>query len=197
MTDRPAATDRSHDPDTGDGGYFASLTSARYMLLTTFKRDGTSVSAPVRGVVDGDRAYFRAWEGSAQVKCLQHIDAVQVTSCTALGLCTFGPPLDATVRLLSGTEASRIARKLAAKHKVRQRFLIPLLRRIRPRQVLHYELLARDPSGERDADAEGAARVLRSVTNRVRIVTGDDAAALPHPWVSSRPGAPPSRQVSR
>ena len=32
------------------------------MLLTTIKLDGTFVSAPVQGVVGGDRAYFQGLE---------------------------------------------------------------------------------------------------------------------------------------
>ncbi len=143
MSDRPSATESSYQEDAAGGGYFAPLALAKYMLLTTFKPDGIPVSAAVHGVVDGDRAYFRAWSQSDTVKNLRHTDEVQVAPCTgaALGL-RLAPPLDAVARrLLPGEEASRVAGKLARKYPVRQRFLIPLLHRTRRWQMVHYELL--------------------------------------------------------
>jgi hypothetical protein len=41
-------------------GYFASLGPARYMMLTTFKPNGTPVSAPMQVMADGDRV-SRVW----------------------------------------------------------------------------------------------------------------------------------------
>ena len=84
--------------DTVSASYFASLAKARYLLLTTFKRKGPPVSAPVPGIVDGDRAYFGVSSRSGTVKRLQHTDGVQVAPCRALGLVSYGPPLDAAAR---------------------------------------------------------------------------------------------------
>jgi PPOX class probable F420-dependent enzyme len=99
-------------------------------------------------VADGDRAYFWAWSRSGSVQRLQHTDAVQVTPCSARGFFTYGPPLEATARLLPGEEADRAARKLARRHPVQRRFLIPLLHRTRRRQMVGYELLADDAAGD-------------------------------------------------
>jgi PPOX class probable F420-dependent enzyme len=129
-------------PDAARSGYFASLAPARHMLLTTFKEDGTSASAPARVVVDGDRAYFRAWSWSGASKRLQRIDWVEVAPCTVLGLCRYGPALDATARLLTGEEASRAAAKLAGRYPVQRRFLVPLLHRVPGWQTAYYELRA-------------------------------------------------------
>jgi PPOX class probable F420-dependent enzyme len=145
MPSRPAVTDSTYQQEAADDGYFAALAPARYMLLTTFKRNGTPVSAPVQGVTDGRRAYFRAWSQSGTVKRLRHTDAVQVTPCTVLGLCSFGPPINATARLLPGEKAGRVTGKLARKYPDRHRFLIPLSRTWR-RQMVLYELLAHVPS---------------------------------------------------
>jgi PPOX class probable F420-dependent enzyme len=123
-------------------GYFASLRRGTYLMLTTFKPNGTPVSAPIHGMLDGDRAYFRAWNRSGTAKRLRRTAAVQVTPCTALGLCSYGAPIGATARLLSAEEAGRVAGKLARKYPRRHRLLIPLLRRTRRWQMLHYELLA-------------------------------------------------------
>jgi PPOX class probable F420-dependent enzyme len=144
MPSRPSATDSTYQQEAADGGYFAALAPARYMLLTTFKRDGAPVSAPVQGVTVGRRAYFRAWSQSGTLKRLRHTDAVQVTPCTVLGLCSFGPPINATARLVRGETASRVAGKLARKYPDRHRFLIPLLYRTWRRQMVLYELLAHD-----------------------------------------------------
>ena len=37
----------------------APLVSAKYLLLTTFTRDGAPLATPVRALASGDRAYFR------------------------------------------------------------------------------------------------------------------------------------------
>jgi PPOX class probable F420-dependent enzyme len=132
--------------DTASGSYFASLAKARYLRLTTFKRQGTPVSAPVPGIVDGDRAYFGAWSRSGTVRRLQHTDGVQVAPCSALGLVSYGPPLDAAARRLTGQEASHIAGQLARTYPVRRRSLARLLQRARGRLV-YYELLG-GPSPE-------------------------------------------------
>jgi PPOX class probable F420-dependent enzyme len=149
MSDRSRATGGSDQREADDDSYFAPLTAARYLLLTTFKQNGIPVSTPVQGVVDGDRAYFRAWSRSGVAKRLRHTDGVQVTPCTALGLCSFGPPLDATARPLAGKEASRAAGRLADKYPGRRRFPIPALPRRGRWQLVHYELLPR--GGERPA----------------------------------------------
>lgn len=149
MSDRMSSADTHHQQDAADSGHFAPLASAKYMQLTTFTRDGRPVPARVHGVTDGDRAYFGAWSRSGSVKRLSHTDAVQVTPCSALGLC-YGPPLDATARLLPAEKARRAAGKLARKYPVRRRFLIPLPHRTWRRKMAHYELLADDAAGGQD-----------------------------------------------
>jgi Pyridoxamine 5'-phosphate oxidase len=55
-----------------DTRYFAPLAAAKYMLLTTFKRDGTPVATPVHVAVEDGRAYFRTWNPSGKWKRLRH-----------------------------------------------------------------------------------------------------------------------------
>jgi uncharacterized protein len=123
------------------GGYFASLAKGRYLLLTTFKPKGTPVAAPVQGITDGDRAYFRVWSPSGTARRLQHTDGVQVAPCGALGVLSHGPPLDAAARPLAGEEADRVAGPLGRKYPVRRRSLARLLHRARHRRLMYYELL--------------------------------------------------------
>jgi PPOX class probable F420-dependent enzyme len=121
--------------------YFAPLAKGRYLLLVTFKPKGTPVSAPVQGITEGDRAYFRVWSKSGTARRLQHTKGVQVAPCGALGLWSHGPPLDAAARRLAGEEASRVAGPLARKYPVRRSSLARLLQRARRRQLMYYELL--------------------------------------------------------
>ena len=127
--------------DTASGSYFASLAKARYLRLTTFKRKGTPVSAAVPGIVDGDRAYFGVSSRSGVVRRLQHTDGVQVAPCGALGLVSYGEPLDAAARRLADSEASHVAGKLARTYPVRRRSLTGLLQRVRRQRLVYYELL--------------------------------------------------------
>ena len=127
--------------DTASGSYFASLAKARYLRLTTFKRKGTPVSAPVPGIVDGDRAYFGVSSRSGTVRRLQHTDGVQVAPCGALGLVSYGEPLNAAARRLADSEASHVAGQLARTSPVGRRSLARLLPRARRRRLVYYELL--------------------------------------------------------
>src|SRR4030095_2833370 len=115
--------------DTACGSYFASLAKARYLRLTTFKRKGTPVSAPVPGIVDGDRAYFGVSSRSGAVRRLGHREGVRGARGGALGLVSYGPPLDAAARRLADPEASHVAGRLARTSPGRARVLGRLVRR--------------------------------------------------------------------
>ena len=127
--------------DTASGSYFASLAKARYLRLTTFKRKGTPVTSPVPGIVDGDRAFFGVSSRSGAVGRLQHTDGVQVAPCGALGLVSYGEPLNAAARRLPDSEVSHVAGQLARTQPVRRRSLARLFQRARRRRLVYYELL--------------------------------------------------------
>ena len=58
-------------------GYFAPLSASKYMLLTTFRRDGRAVATPVHVVAEADRAFFRTWDISGKAKRLRHTPMVE------------------------------------------------------------------------------------------------------------------------
>jgi uncharacterized protein len=122
------------------GGYVAWLAPARYLLLTTFRRDGAPVSTPVRVVADGNRLYFRAPGSSGTSKRIQRTDWVQVARCTVLGVCRYGPTVNATARLLAGEEAGRAAATLAGRQPAWRRPLARILHRVPGWRPVHYEL---------------------------------------------------------
>src|SRR5580658_2050554 len=92
----------------------------RTILLTTRKRDGTTVGTPVNIALDPDgRAYFRTWSATGKVKRMRNFPQVQIAPCTARGKAT-GPQWEATALLLSGPEAAVAAKALAAKYPLLQ-----------------------------------------------------------------------------
>jgi PPOX class probable F420-dependent enzyme len=190
MSDQEPGTDsrdlrESSGGPEASGGYFAPLEWAKCMLLTTFERDGTAVSAPVRGVVDGDRAYIWAWSRSGCGRRLQRAGAVQVTPCSLRGFFTHGPPLAVTARQLAGEEATQAARKLARKHPLQHRLLIPLLHRTRRQQMTHFELLADDAGGQSGGHAEHESQELTRVHCIRTDVTDYGVAAIACIWPTS------------
>ena len=78
---------------------------------------------------------------SGAVRRLQHTDGVQVAPCGALGLVSYGEPLNAAARRLADSEASHVAGALARTHPAPRRSLARLLPRARRRRLVYYELL--------------------------------------------------------
>ena len=161
MSSRPSTTDSSGH-ETARGGRFVTLESARYLLLTSFKPDGTPVAVAVRAVVDGDRAYFGVRTASGTSKRLGRTDWVQVVRCTPLGMVSFGPRVNATARLLAGEEASQAAARLARKRRAWRDFSGSLARRVTGWQTEYYEL--RPDEAAKEPAAAVTARVVRTRT---------------------------------
>ncbi|HET7244821.1 MAG TPA: hypothetical protein VFJ07_08290 [Streptosporangiaceae bacterium] len=157
MSSRPSTTDSSGH-ETAEGGRFVPLESARYLLLTSFKQDGTPAAVPVRAVVDGDRAYFGVPDSSGTAKRLRRTDWVQVVRCGPVGMVNFGPRVNAIARLLGGEEAGRAAGRLARKH----RAWPDLARRVTGRQTVYYELRPDEVAKEPAAPPAVTARVVRT-----------------------------------
>jgi len=121
----------------------ASLEPLRHtktIVLTSFKRDGTPVATPVSIAFDGDRAFFRSWHTAGKAKRLRRDPRVEVAPSTLSGTPT-GAAIGARARCLSGADAQLAARALARRHRVLQRFLVPLAHRVMRYRTVHYELL--------------------------------------------------------
>ena len=116
----------------------------RTVLLTTRKRDGSTVGTPVNIALgpDGD-AYFRTWSATGKAKRMRNFPQVQIAPCTARGKAT-GRQRQATAVLLSGPEAAIAARALAAKYPLLQGLLVPAFHRLTKKTTVHYELLPPD-----------------------------------------------------
>jgi uncharacterized protein len=121
---------------------FAPILGAKYVLLTTFRRDGTPVGTPVHVVAHGDVAVFRSFTPSGKLKRIMNNPDVEVAPCTAKGRVT-GPAVAARARLLGGAEGEAVAHALSRKHPVVHRFLIPWYHRRTGRTTVHLELVPR------------------------------------------------------
>ncbi len=95
-----------------------ALADEKYILLTTFKRDGTAVSTPVWAVQLDDGAIgFWTSSGSGKAKRLAHTERVTVQPCDARGRAKDGTTaVDATARLVTGSELEAIRERVKAKY---------------------------------------------------------------------------------
>jgi PPOX class probable F420-dependent enzyme len=101
-----------------------ALGDEKYVLLTTFRRDGTAVATPVWCVkLDDERIGFWTSSGSGKAKRLSHTARVTVTPCDARGRVRAGAAVvDATARLVTGAELEEIRRRIIAKYGVMTKF---------------------------------------------------------------------------
>jgi len=95
-----------------------SLTDERYILLTTFRRDGRPVSTPVWLVdLGGNQLGFWTSSTSGKAKRLRHTARVTLQPCNMRGVVKQGTePVEASARLVTGGELEGIRRRVVAKY---------------------------------------------------------------------------------
>lgn len=95
-----------------------ALGDEKYLLFTTFKRDGTPVATPVWSIPLGDNQIgFWTSSGSGKAKRLAHTDRVTVQPSNVRGKPNpDSEPIEATARLVSGDEMDEIRRKITEKY---------------------------------------------------------------------------------
>ncbi|MDQ0939786.1 PPOX class F420-dependent oxidoreductase [Streptomyces sp. V1I1] len=90
---------------------------ARYISLTTFRKDGTGVATPVWFAVDGGELLVWTNSESWKVKRLRKDSRVVVTVCDARGRIADGAPsAEGTARLLDAAGTGAIRKLLARKY---------------------------------------------------------------------------------
>jgi PPOX class probable F420-dependent enzyme len=121
------------------------------ILLTSYRRDGTPVGAPVSMAVEGDHGFVRSPGKGWKVRRMRNNPIVEIAPCTARGTPT-GPAIRARARRLGGAEADHAARLLARKHPFLQGVEVPLVHRMfraRTGGTAHFELVPLEPSAPR------------------------------------------------
>jgi PPOX class probable F420-dependent enzyme len=90
----------------------------RYVLLTTYRRDGRAVQTPVWWVdLDGGEYGFWTSSASGKAKRLAHTARVTVQPCNARGTVTAGAePVEGSARLVTGPELDELKKKVVAKY---------------------------------------------------------------------------------
>lgn len=93
----------------------ARLAAGKYVLVTTFRRDGTPVSTPVWVCKDGDALVFSSGRTTGKAKRLRRNDAVELTACDIRGATT-GDMVKAKAEALDAADTRRIHKLLARKY---------------------------------------------------------------------------------
>jgi PPOX class probable F420-dependent enzyme len=93
------------------------LGAAHYVLLTTYRKDGSAVPTPVWIVRVGDE--LRVWtiRDTGKVKRIRRSGRVQVAPCSLRGE-PRGESIEATARIMPDSEARTVLNALAAKYGV-------------------------------------------------------------------------------
>ncbi|MEZ0069852.1 PPOX class probable F420-dependent enzyme [Streptacidiphilus sp. MAP12-20] len=100
------------DPHTLD-----ALTRARYVSLTTYRKDGTPVATPVWHVMDGGLLYVWTEAGSWKVKRLRRDPRVKVVVCDVRGRIAPGAAdAEGTGRVLDEEGREKVRRLLVRKY---------------------------------------------------------------------------------
>ena len=111
------------------------LADEKYVLLTTFKRDGSGVATPVwiAGLPSGELGFWSS-SNTGKAKRLRHTSRVNLQACDAQGKITHGPVHEATAQLVTGPQLEQISAAIRAKYGVMTKitsFVVPLLARLR------------------------------------------------------------------
>jgi len=91
--------------------------AAKYVLLTTFRKDGSGVPTPVWAAMDGDRMLIWTETKSWKVKRIRHTPRVTVGACDARGN-PKGPQVDATAAVLDDADTEHTRAAIAHKYRI-------------------------------------------------------------------------------
>ncbi|MFE5856845.1 PPOX class F420-dependent oxidoreductase [Streptomyces sp. NPDC056500] len=95
----------------------ADFASARYLSVTTFRKNGTGVATPVWFAEDGGKLYAWTRTDSYKVKRLRNDSRVVVSVCDARGRIAEGAPTaEGTAELLDTEGTARVRSLLARKY---------------------------------------------------------------------------------
>ncbi|WP_249019692.1 PPOX class F420-dependent oxidoreductase [Conexibacter sp. S30A1] len=93
------------------------LADEKYVLVTTFRRDGRAVATPVWLVeLPGGAFAFSTGGDSGKVKRLRHTTRVTLQACDRRGAGAHGPVYEGQARLATGTELEQILAAIKTKY---------------------------------------------------------------------------------
>jgi PPOX class probable F420-dependent enzyme len=92
------------------------LKNEKYVLLTTYRKDGTPVATPVWAASDGDELVLWSERKAGKVKRIRRDGKVQVQGCDFRGRQTHGPAFSGQARLLDDEGSERVRRLIARRY---------------------------------------------------------------------------------
>ncbi|MET0234933.1 MAG: PPOX class F420-dependent oxidoreductase [Kibdelosporangium sp.] len=95
----------------------ARLAASRYILVTTFRKDGSKVPTPVWSARDGEELIFWTRADAGKVKRLRRDQKVEIAECDVRGT-PKSEPVPGTARMLDAAETDRVRRVMAKKYGV-------------------------------------------------------------------------------
>ena len=87
---------------------FAALEGARYVRLTSYRRNGTAVHTPFGPMFRDGKVYCFTNAASGKVKRVRREPKVELAPCTRRGETT-GPSVEGRARVLAGAEGEALA----------------------------------------------------------------------------------------
>ena len=92
------------------------LTAERYVVLTTFRKDGRAVPTPIW--VAGENGELVLWSErtAGKVKRIRNNGRVEIQACDVRGTVTHGAKVSGQARLLDRSESERVRRAIARKY---------------------------------------------------------------------------------
>ena len=90
-----------------DKGGFDLLADARYVSVTTFRRDGTPIATPMGPIFEEGRLYFFTPTQSGKMKRIRRNPRVEVAPCTMRGQVK-GAKVLGIARILTGEDDDRL-----------------------------------------------------------------------------------------
>ncbi|GAA3579122.1 PPOX class F420-dependent oxidoreductase [Amycolatopsis ultiminotia] len=91
------------------------LTAEKYVLLTTFRRDGRAVPTPVWAAADGDELVVWSAREAGKVKRIRNSGEVRLQACDIRGR-THGTEIRGEARLLDAAGTERANKLIARKY---------------------------------------------------------------------------------
>lgn len=99
------------------------LADAKYVLVTTFRKDGRAVPTPVWAARDGDGLVVWTVADSGKVKRIRNNGTVRLAPCTSRGKPT-GEEVAGRAELLDGPATERARRLIAARYGLLGRLIV-------------------------------------------------------------------------
>ncbi|WP_410588490.1 PPOX class F420-dependent oxidoreductase [Amycolatopsis sp. lyj-23] len=92
------------------------LAAERYVVLTTFRRDGRAVPTPIWVAGRGGELVMWSVREAGKVKRIRNGGRVEVQACDVRGRKTYGAKVSGQARLLDAAETEEVRRAIARKY---------------------------------------------------------------------------------